>query len=278
MLLVDTHCHLNFNWFDHDREAVIQRAREGGVQRVLIPGIDLASSRQSLKLADMHPMISVATGVHPNDASVWNQDSLNDLRALVVHPSVVAIGEIGLDYYHDRTPPGTQREVFRQQLGLAQEKNLPVVIHVRDRDTQGRPAMRDVLEQVADWAAELTSKGQSLAERPGVLHSFSGDLEAAWRAVELGFLIGVTGPVTFRSAGQLQALVKEMPLECLLVETDAPFLTPHPWRGQRNEPAYVRYIVEKIAQLKELPVEDVAQATTANAERLFLWQVMPTIL
>jgi TatD DNase family protein len=184
---------------------------------------------------------------------------------------VAAIGEIGLDYYRDRAPAAVQRRVFAAQLDLAAERSLPVVIHIRSASPSDRQASEDVLSMLGEWVGELKCQESPLAQRPGVLHSFSEDVRLARRAVDLGFYLGITGPVTFRKADELRQVVAEMPLERLLVETDAPFLTPHPHRGERNEPAYVRFVTEKIAQIKNLAFEAAAEITTANANQLFHW-------
>jgi TatD DNase family protein len=263
-LLVDTHCHLDFESFDDDREAVLARAQEAGVLRMINPGVDLASSQAALRLAERYPGVYAAVGVHPNDAAGWDDASLEELRALAGRDKVVAIGEIGLDYYRDTTPRDLQKRIFKEQLDLAAEMGLPVIIHNRE-------ATDDLLEILEDWHNKLENSSLALSARPGVLHSYSGDATQARRAISLGFRIGFTGPVTFRNAPDLQEVAAELSLENLLVETDAPFLAPHPKRGRRNEPANVRLIAEKLAELHGESIEAVAQITTANAGQLFLW-------
>lgn len=270
-MLVDTHCHLDFRQFDEDREDVLKRAGQAGVVRILNPGIDLESSRAAIELAEAHPEVFAAVGVHPNEALIWEDGTLQVLRELAKRSKVVAIGEIGLDYYRDRAPQEKQQQIFRKQLELAAETGLPVVIHTRDADGQERGATADVLDMLSEWKTELSKTNPALAERPGVLHSFSSDETAAQRAIDLNFRIGITGPVTFRNAPGLQRVVSSLPIDHLLVETDAPYLTPHPYRGQRNEPAYVRLVIEKIAQIHNLPFDRVANATSDSAERLFNW-------
>ena len=265
-MLVDTHCHLNFEAFDDDRQAVLERARQAGVERILNPGIDLPSSRAAVQLAERYPQVYAAVGVHPNEALSWTDETLQELRELAKHPKVVAIGEIGLDYYRDRAPQDEQRAIFSRQLLLAAEFDKPVIIHNRE-------ATEDVLKILTDWQMELVGGSPLLAQLPGVLHSFSYGEDAAREALRLNFFLGFTGPVTFRNAPDLQKLVSDLPLEKVLVETDAPFLTPHPHRGKRNEPAYVRLVAEKIAELHGLPFEIVANITSENAERLFRWQI-----
>jgi len=271
-LLADTHCHLDFNVFDQDRDEVLARAKESGLEFILNPGIDLQSSRAAVQLAEKYPEVFAAVGVHPNDALSWNAEALDELRILARRPKVVAIGEIGLDYYRDRAPQDLQKSIFRNQLALAAEEQLPVVIHTRDASAEDRQATADALAILNEWHTELVSRNLQLSARPGVLHSYSGGEAYAEKAIELNLMIGITGPVTFRNAPDLQRVVTGLPIESLLVETDAPFLTPHPFRGQRNEPAYVRYVVEKIAQLHNLSFEAVAQATYTNTGLLFKWR------
>lgn len=263
-MLVDTHCHINFNTFDEDREEVIARARSAGIERLLNPGVDLDSSLAAIELADRYAEIYAAVGVHPTEARNWNGETLDRLRELAGHPKVVAIGEIGLDYYWEETPHDLQQTVLLEQLRLAAELNLPVVLHNRE-------ATEDILRILRRWQVEISSTNPLLARAPGVLHSFSASLQAAEEAIRMGFMIGITGPVTFRNAPELQDLVSKLPLDHLLVETDSPFLTPHPHRGERNEPAHVRSVVGKIAELKGLPYDLVAQATSDNAGRLLNW-------
>ncbi len=260
--LVDTHAHLDFHAFDEDREDVLQRAREAGLVAVLIPAVDLTSAHRALHLAEtwtQEPSLYVAVGVHPHSvAQAWQgRATLDQMEDLTQHPRVVAIGEIGLDYYRDVTPRSAQWEAFLAQLDLAARKGLPVVLHQRD-------SMADMLRILEDWVRSLPP------DHPrGVLHSFSGGPEDAQRAVELGFAVGITGPVTFKKADQVRQVVAVTPLEHLLVETDAPFLTPHPYRGRRNEPAYVRYVAETIAQIKGVDLTTVAHTTTLHAWRRF---------
>ncbi len=291
-MLTDTHCHLDFNKFDSDRAAVLDRAIQAGVERILIPGLTLTSSRSALKLAESHPMLYAAIGVHPTEAETWREETRNGLRALAPpHPSptsphslgvgkeakgegkIVAIGEIGLDYYWDAAPHDHQQKVLKEQLTLAAELQLPVVIHFREKgDASGGDCASDLMKILEEWGAGLRREKSPLADRPGVLHSFSGTLEMARAAMSLGFYIGVTGPVTFENGQRRQELVAELPLDRILIETDAPFLTPHPHRGKRNEPSYVRLIADKIALVRSYTTELVASATSENAKRLFAWE------
>jgi TatD DNase family protein len=263
-VLTDTHCHLDFESFAEDLPAVIDRARQAGLVRILNPGVDLPSSQAAIELAEKVPEIFAAIGLHPNETLKYDDGTIAELENLAQHPKVVAIGEIGLDYYRDWAPPDLQKRILGLQLDLAARLSLPVIIHNRE-------ASQELLPILAEWQEDLLRSGSRLASHPGVLHSFSGDQETALQGIDLGFSIGLTGPVTFKNAAQLQAVVARLPLENLLIETDAPFLAPHPRRGQRNEPAYVSLTAEKIADLHNQPFEVVAEKTTENAKRLFNW-------
>ncbi len=289
MKLTDTHCHLDFNKFDVDRDEVLGRAWEAGLTRILIPGITLPASRSAVKLAESHPRLFAAIGIHPNDSLTWASETKNELRVLAgPHPiptsdsttvgrsnKVVAIGEIGLDYYWDSAPHVHQQMVLNEQLALAMELRLPVVLHCREKgDALHGACAEDLIEILEKWVDRLRVEKSLLAERPGVLHSFSGSRETAQRAIRLGFYIGVTGPVTYKNALKRQEVSGALPLERLLIETDAPFLAPHPQRGRRNEPAFVVEIADKIAQLNSRSLDEVAAITSANAARLFSWGEM----
>ena len=272
-MLTDTHCHLDLEQFDADRTEVLRRAEQAGLTRILVPGISFASSLSVVKLAESHPVLFAAVGIHPTEASGIDRSALNDLRKLAHHPKVKAIGEIGLDYYWNSAPHELQVKVLRFQLDLAAGLGLPVILHMReDKDALNEDCARDLLQILENWVAGLRLGQNPLANRPGVLHSFSGSLETARRALSLGFTIGVTGPVTYPNARTRQDIVAALPLEHLLLETDAPFQAPHPYRGKRNESSYVRLIADKIALLHACTLEEVATATSENAGRLFSWK------
>jgi TatD DNase family protein len=260
MPLIDTHCHFDFDVFDADRDALIEAAKAQDVTRLIIPGTEYASSEAAVRLARQYPEIYAAVGVHPNSAVGWSDEMLAGIEYLAQQdPKVVAIGEIGLDYYWDDTPTEIQWQAFKDQLALAARLDLPVIIHNRE-------ASEDVIRYLREWVATLPD---SLKTRPGVLHSFSADWSIAQQALDMGFYLGFTGPITFKKADELRAIARQVPLDRILVETDAPYLTPHPHRGKRNEPSYVRLVAEKIAELHGLDFATFAQMTTANAERLF---------
>jgi TatD DNase family protein len=260
LTLIDTHTHLDSHKFDADRAAVLERARAAGVARLISVGADLTSSRQAVKLGEEHDAIYATVGIHPHDAKTLDGEVLASLRELAQGPKVVAIGEIGLDFYRDLSPRDVQRRAFQAQLGWAAKLGKPVVIHDRD-------AHSEILEILADWVKGLGPVPRD--GRLGVLHTFSGDLAMAERAIDLGFYISVSGPVTYKNSRLLPEIVRALPLDRLLVETDCPYLAPHPHRGKRNEPAHVRLVAKRIAELKNRSLEDVARATTANARRLF---------
>lgn len=259
-MLIDTHCHLDLEQFKGDREAVIARAEQAGVTRMITIGVDLASSRAAVALAEAYPAIYAAVGVHPHEAAGFDEETLTALKSLARHPKVVAVGEIGLDFYRDYSPRTAQRIAFEAQLALAKAVGKPVVVHIRD----AHDAAWAILRPWADshpWRAE---------DRPvGVLHCYSGDLSLAEEAITHGFYLGFDGPITYTNARKPPELVRHLPLDYLLIETDAPYLTPHPFRGKRNEPAYVRLVAQRLAELKERPFDEIAAVTSANAARLF---------
>jgi TatD DNase family protein len=273
-MLTDTHCHLDLNKFDQDRESVIQRAREAQLERILIPGLDLESSQAAIRLAESHPTIYAAVGFHPTDLDKFSEKAFGDLQKLSTHPRVVAIGEIGIDYYwvKEREERAFQIEILRRQLDFAASVNKPVIIHMREEeDIWFGQASIDLIQILREWHRRLVAESHPLAEKPGVLHSFNGNLETAQNAMDLNFYIGVTGPVTYKNAEEKRQIIRQLPLERLLIETDSPFLTPVPHRGKRNEPAFVAYIADKIAEIHMTTREQVAKITTSSAARLFGW-------
>ncbi len=257
MILVDTHLHLDFEHYDDDRDAILERARSADVHYLITIGIDEQTCTNAIALAEQYSQVYAAVGLHPNSADEWNSEFESKLRDRALHPKVVAIGEIGLDYYWKRVPKETQQRVFEAQLEIASAQGLPVIIHDRD-------AHADTLATLRTWV-----NGGTAPSAPGVLHCFSGDLPMAREALDLGFYLGVDGPVTYKKALDLQELVAVLPINRLLIETDAPFLTPHPHRGKRNEPAYVRLVAEQIAQLHNMTLDQVAAQTTRNVRTLF---------
>jgi TatD DNase family protein len=270
-MLTDTHCHLDYNKFDSDRADVIQRANDSGLIRILVPGLDHRSSAAAVRLAESNPSVYAAVGFHPTDLAEFSAETFQQVKDLAKHPKAVAVGEIGLDYYwvKESDKRAFQCEALKQQLQFAKEMDKPVVIHMREEnDAWFGEASVDLLEILGAWQVSLQSP---LRERPGVLHSFNGDLETAQKALALNFYIGITGPVTYKNADKKREIVKQLPLDRILIETDAPFLTPVPHRGKRNEPAYVLHIADKIAEIHSKSPAEIATLTTANAARLFAW-------
>ena len=255
MDLIDTHAHLDFARFKRDREQVIERAATAGVKAIMNAGASLTSSQVAVALAEAYPQIYAAVGVHPHDAKTLTGELLEELGTLAVHPKVVAIGEIGLDFFRDLSPRDKQRQAFQQQLALASKAGKPVIIH-------DRQAHKEVMAILRRWV-------EGGHQPAGVMHCFSGDLAMAQEAIELGFYISIAGPVTFGKARRLRELVRELPVNKLLLETDCPYLTPHPHRGKRNEPAYVKLVAQELARIKGLSLEEVARITSDNAQALF---------
>lgn len=249
---IDTHAHLNLAQFDQDREMAVERATQAGVARIIEVGFDLASSRAAIALAETYPQLFAVVGVQPNHLHELSETWLSELRAMAAHPRVVAIGEIGLDFYWMKAPLELQEQAFRAQLALARELGLPVVIHSRD-------ASSDTL-RILDHAA----RGQ-----PGVMHSFLGDWSFAHGCLDVGFMLSFSGPLTFSKSTALHEVARLTPADRLLTETDSPYLSPNPLRGQRNEPAHVMLITRQLAALRHQPLPDVAKQIWRNAERLF---------
>lgn len=250
-MFIDSHAHLEMKEFDADRREVIERAGLAGVECIVTVGTNLSLSRKALSLARQYQNIYATVGVHPHDVSRAGDKIFDDLKALAQDPKVVAYGEIGLDYFRNISPREKQVEMFGRQLELAAELHLPVVIHDRDAHEQ-------TLRMV-----------KSSGIRKGVFHCFSGDWLMAKQCIDLGFYISVPGVVTFDKSQKLHDVVRQVPLERLLLETDCPYLTPVPHRGKRNEPAFVVHTAQKVAELRGLNLEDVARAATQNTRRLF---------
>lgn len=252
-MIFDTHAHLQDEKLRDDVENILNRAREAGVENIACVGYDLPSSREAVLLARKYPQIYAAVGVHPHDAQTLSPDVLGQLRDLAKDPKVVAIGEIGLDYYRDLSPRDIQKEAFIEQIKLAHEIGKPIIIHDRD-------ANQDVMDIV---------KKQRAGKNGGIMHCYSGSLPLAIESMKEGFYISFAGPLTYKNARKPQEIAAKIPIDRLLVETDCPYLTPEPWRGRLNEPAYVRYIVEKMAELRGQHPDEIAYLTGRNARRVY---------
>ncbi|MEE8423285.1 MAG: YchF/TatD family DNA exonuclease [Thermodesulfobacteriota bacterium] len=251
--LIDTHAHLDMDQFCDEKDEIIRRAEASGIENIITIGSNLESCRSAIKLAESHPSVFAAVGVHPHDASDVDSHTLKEIKTLAKHPKVVAIGETGLDYYYLNSPKEVQKETFRAFINVARELNLPLILHVRE-------AQKDALAILRE---------EELPERGGVTHCFSGSYEDAKSYMDLGFYISYTGVLTFPNAHSLREAAKKISIEKILIETDSPYLAPVPKRGKRNEPSYVRYIAEKIAEIKGLSLQDVGRITTLNAKNLF---------
>jgi TatD DNase family protein len=251
-MFVDTHAHLQWSSFDGDREEVIVRAREAGVEDIVNIGFDVDGSRKAIELAEKHKGLWATVGIHPHQASQFNEGILDILRKLCENPRVVAVGEIGLDYYRNLSAKEAQRKAFRAQLLFAAELKLPVVIHDRD-------AHAEILDMLSEFKGEIR----------GVMHYFSGSREMAEECIESGFYISFAGPVTFPDSINQHEIAKRIDLNRMLLETDSPWLAPRNARGKRNEPAFIPFIARKIASLRGIPLEELAEATTQNAMEIF---------
>ena len=252
-LLVDSHAHLDGGQFTNDLRETVERATKNGISHILTIGCDLESSAKSIAIAEEYENIFAAVGVHPHDAREINDETLAKLNSMLTHPKVVALGEIGLDYYRDRSPRETQRTAFRQQIRLARKVGKPIIVHDRDAHDEVIQIMKE----------------ENAAEVGGVLHCFSGDLKMAKQCLELGFYISFTGTITYPKNETIRNIIAEIPIDRMLIETDCPYLSPQKFRGKRNEPAHVRYTAERLAEIKGLTIEDVARVTSRNCHDLF---------
>ncbi len=246
----NTHTHLNSDELYEKREELIQHALAHQVKNIVVAGYDLKSSQRAVKIANEYPFVYATVGISPNDCLHTKDDELEEIEVLLQNPRVVALGEIGLDYYWDDVPRNKQKEVFIKQIQIAKKYNKPIVIHARDayEDTY------DILKQAA---------------HRGIMHCYSGSVEMAKRYIDIGFYISLAGPVTFKNAKVPKEVAIQIGIDHLMIETDCPYLTPHPFRGKLNEPANVVYIAQEIAKLKNMEIEDVARITTFNAKELF---------
>ncbi|SFK57900.1 TatD DNase family protein [Halobacillus dabanensis] len=252
-MLFDTHVHLNADQFEGDLEETIERAQEAGVKYMTVVGFDEKTIPKAMEIAEKYENIYAAVGWHPVDAIDMTEEDLEWIEELSEHPKVVAIGEMGLDYHWDKSPKDIQKEVFRKQIRLAKKVKMPIIIHNRE-------ATDDIVEILKEEKAE---------EVGGIMHCYSGPVETAKECIDMNFMISLGGPVTFKNAKLPKEVAEAIDLKHLLVETDCPFLAPHPNRGKRNEPAYVKLVAEQIAELKGLTYEDVSETTTSNALEFF---------
>lgn len=252
-MLIDSHVHLDDERFDGDRDILIKSLKSNGIELVINIGADMKSSVDSIELAKRYDNIYAAIGVHPHSASEMTENTLDELRDMAKEDKVIAIGEIGLDYYYDNSPRDIQRKWFREQLELAKELDLPVIIHSRDATKE----TYDIIKEAQDGTLR------------GVLHCFSGSVEVAMEYIKLGFYISIGGTVTFKNSRVVREVAEAVPLDKFLVETDCPYLTPEPYRGKRNEPMFVKYAAEKIVEIRGISFEELSKATNKNTKELF---------
>lgn len=252
MEFIDTHAHLDSIKYAEDREKVIENGKNNNVNYIITMADTMFSAQAAISLANDYPIVYAGVGIHPQEASTYKEGDLDKLAIYTGFDKVVAIGEIGLDYYYENVSREKQKELFIAQLDVAKQCNMPVSIH--DRDAHG------------DILTILKKEGKGLR---GSIHCFSGSLEMAKELIKMGFYLGVDGPITFKNARKLPEVIEYVPLDYLLLETDCPYLAPTPMRGKRNEPAYIPYIAEKIAEIKKISLEEVAKVTTENGKNLF---------
>lgn len=251
MKLIDTHAHLDFEKFQENLDEILENARVVGVEKIIIPGVTLEDTPKIIDLIEKYDNLYGAVAIHPSEAKGWQEEYYEILKEHAQHDKIIAIGETGLDYYHDATFKETQQHVFRRHLELAEELNIPVIVH--DRESHA-----DVLNILKEFP-----------QVKGVMHCFSGNLEFALECVKIGYYIALGGPVTFKNAKDPKEVAKIIPLEKLVLETDSPFLAPHPFRGKENDPSKIILVAQAIAEIRGLSVEEVGQITSQNAENLF---------
>ncbi|MCX8011979.1 MAG: TatD family hydrolase [Desulfobacterota bacterium] len=252
-MYIDTHAHLSFPEFDKDRSEVIKRALAAGVNQIISIGTDIEDSKKALAIAEEFEFIYAAIGIHPHESKTMTEETYLQLRNLVAHNRVVALGEIGLDFYRNLSPPELQIRHFREQLQVARDFSLPVIIHDRN-------AHKEVMTILYEEKAETIG---------GVVHCFSGDKKMAKECLDMGFYISIPGTITYKKSEDYREMVRYLPLDQIFLETDCPFLAPQPFRGKRNEPTYLIYTAETVAQIKGIKKEKLAEVTTSNAQKLF---------
>ncbi len=267
-MLIDTHAHLSSPEFDGDRDQVIARAKDAGIEYIVVPAVDAQSSIAATALAERSGMIFACVGFHPHDASKATPDLLAEIERLSRHPRVVAIGEIGLDYYYDYSPRDVQAIVFREQLRIAVRRDLPVVIHTRDSIDDTIRIVGETIAESPNWRNGMTGSDNKVPKLRGVFHCFPGDAATAWKLIKMGFLVSCPGIVTFKNSGSADVL-RSIGYDHIMIETDSPFLSPVPLRGTRNEPANVKIIANAVADIVHASFDDIARTTSYNAMKLF---------
>ena len=252
-MFIDTHAHLFFPNFNGELDQVLERAQTAGVEKIIVPGTDLATSALAIELADKYEQIYAAVGIHPHDTKEWKDDLIDEIKNLAMHKKVVAVGEIGLDYYYDFSPKKIQINAFEKQIDLAVELNKPIIVHNRESNTD----LMNIIQRYKD--TNLRAQ----------FHCFAGSLNDAMTLINMGHFISFPGNITFKKMENLRNILSGIKVENLLLETDSPFMTPEPYRGKRNEPSYVTIVAEKIAEVHNLSLDDVAKITSENVNKLF---------
>ncbi len=259
MIYFDTHCHLNHPDFSEDVEAVLENARLAGVGKIIVPGWDASSSQKAVQMAEAYPQLYAAVGIHPTEWNHFSEADLAVIGALATHPRVVAIGEIGLDYYHSPLDKSAQKYLLRSMLKIADSAQKPVILHSRE-------SMDDILVLMNDWIHDFPQR----KFEPGVFHAFEGDLKQANDSINLGFMLGVGGPVTYKNAQLKKEVFSSIPVEKILLETDAPYLAPVPQRGKRNEPGFLKYVSPVLAELRTTSESELIEQILKNSNKMFL--------
>ncbi|HLP18540.1 MAG TPA: TatD family hydrolase [Bacteroidota bacterium] len=267
-MFIDSHSHLFYKDYEKDIDDVLKRAADAGMEYAVVPGTNIETTKQAIALAERENSIYAAAGIHPLDLETWTDSTLAEIEQMLSHPKVVAVGEIGLDYYYDRVPRDVQRMRFREQLALAAAHHLPAIIHTRDSMDDALEIVEETIQRFPDWRRVVQDSGRTVEGLKGVFHCYSGDAKTAIRLIKAGFLVSFPGTVTFKNNAAAE-VVREIGYDHLMLETDAPYLTPAPHRGKRNEPSYIPLITARIAELCSASTDDIERTTTYNAKKLF---------
>lgn len=259
-MLIDTHCHLNLDQFDNDLPDVISRAKNAGITKIIVPGINLETSKRAVQISENYEEVFAAVGLHPNEIGASAQNDIAELQSFLDHPKVIALGEIGLDFYHDCISRKAQEDLLIRQLTVADQRDIPVILHSRNSLSRLNKILRS-------WISD--SCRSTVPRLMGVMHSFEGNFEEALEFYQMGFMISLNGNITFKNAHTRHVLANEVPLKALVLETDSPFLSPIPFRGRRNEPAHLSFIAQRLAEIKQITRDEIEKQTTINAEKVF---------
>ena len=259
-MLIDTHCHLNLDQFNKDLPDVISRAKNAGIAKIIVPGINLETSKRAIQISENYEEVFAAVGLHPNEIGASAQNYIAELQSFLDHPKVIALGEIGLDFYHDCISRETQEDLLIQQLTVADQRDIPVILHSRN-------SLSRINKILQSWISG--SCRTAVPRFLGIMHSFEGDFHEALDFYQMGFMISLNGNITFKNAPTRHLLAIVVPLEALVLETDSPFLSPVPLRSRRNEPAHLSFIAQRLAEFKQTTRDEIEKQTTINAEKIF---------